>query len=98
MKPRSLLIPHFVQIMKRSLSNLLASSLINATFNWAPLRVILLLLAPPYYGVGVNVRYRRYKDHKGEEEARSTLKQEIEQEDDLLALESRNNCEVESIR
>jgi hypothetical protein len=39
-----------------------------------------------------------YEGHEGEEEARSTLKQEIEQENDLLALESHDNCEVESIR
>jgi hypothetical protein len=45
----------------------------------------------------MRVRCRRYEGHD-EEEARSRLKQEIEQEDDLLALESRDNCEVESIR
>jgi hypothetical protein len=34
---------------------------------------------------------------KEEKKARSTLKQETEQEDDLLALEGRDNCEIEAL-
>ena len=52
-------------------------------------------LALPCCDVGVRVRCRRYEDH---EEAKSKLAQEIGQDDDLLALESRDTYEVESIR